>query len=898
MDILEKLSPDTRAKFEALMQAKRKSARWLPNPGPQQMAYESKADILYYGGAAGGGKRLRIDEAIPTPHGWTTMGALAPGDAVFDKDGTPCRVTAISEIAPEPDAYTITFDNGDTIEADADHQWLTFTASELAQLSRRDDAYRARRRETRQRRGSGARPDLSRRNTASPTATQPQPAGGVRTTREIMDTLTTNSGRANHAIPIAGALDLPDVRLPVAPYLLGAWLGDGSSTKAEITSFDPEILLEFAAGGYDVTRRGSIGHGIKPGFLVVLREIGVLGNKHIPPAYLRASVGQRTALLQGLMDTDGHCRKNGGCEFTTTSPALRDGFIDLACGLGLKIGVREGRATLNGKDCGPKWRICFSAPFPVFRLPRKAARQNTGVRRTTRFLYIKSVEPCTPTPMRCIAVDSPSRTYLAGRRMVVTHNTDLMIGLALNEHEASRIYRKQSVDLRGIEKRLVEILGGRDNYNRSDKVYRSGKIDLELSHMSNPGDEENYQGRARDLHCFDEAVHFTEHEVSFVLGWMRSASGRRCRAILGSNPPTSADGEWIIKWFAPWIDDGWQGDKPAPGELMWAIHDSGEVHWVGRGDGHPGAFRVIGDEAEFVCTKEHFDALSEGDKYGLFVPRSYTFVPAKLGDNPDLKDTDYRTTIMALPEPLRSKMLYGDFTIGGEDHPFQVIPTDWVKAAQERWDPQGNRGIKMTSLGVDVAQGGPDKTVFAPRFDWWFGEPKIFKGVETPDGNAVFSLIAPELQDGAQVNIDTGGGWGNHAYSLLKDAGVPVTGMLGSGGSLLNDRSGLLFFLNKRAEWWWGLREALDPKLGAGLALPPGREVLADLVAPRWEAPKNHSGKIRIETKPDIIARLGRSPDIGDAIVYAYAKEQPVNQRPERGNARRVVGARTQRRSR
>jgi hypothetical protein len=477
--------------------------------------------------------------------------------------------------------------------------------------------------------------------------------------------------------------------------------------------------------------------------------------------------------------------------------------------------------------------------------------------------------------------------------------SDLMLGLALTQHENSRIFRKQAVDLRGMEKRLKEILGpGTKGYNGADKIYRSDDVDIELCHISNPGDEENYQGRPRDFMAFDEAVHFSEFEISFVLGWLRSASGHRCRAILGSNPPTNAEGEWIIRWFAPWIDENWSGYKPSVGELGWAIHDSGEIHWVGWGDQNPGAFRIIDDVPEYVCTADEFRNLPGEARRGVFVPRSYTFIPANLDDNPDLKDTDYRQTLMAMPEPLRSKMMYGDFTISGEDDPWQVIPTQWVKIAQERWDADGNRGLKMDAMGVDVAQGGPDKTVFVPKHDWWIGKPIIYKGVDTPDGNAVFGLLVKELQDGAQVNIDIGGGWGNHAFSLIKEAGLPVVGMDGSGGSALNDRSGRLFFHNKRMEWWWALREALDPKLGAGLALPPGSDVLADLTAPRWVPPQNHSGKAKVESKPDIIARLQRSPDIGDAIVYAYANERPENPRPQRGNSRRVVGGRSSRRKR
>lgn len=452
--------------------------------------------------------------------------------------------------------------------------------------------------------------------------------------------------------------------------------------------------------------------------------------------------------------------------------------------------------------------------------------------------------------------------------------SDLMLGLALNEFTDSRIYRKQSVDLRGLIKRFLEIVGTKKGFDNKDKVYRDHGLDIEFCHISNPGDEQNYQGRARQFHAFDEAVHFTEQEVSFVLGWMRDAKGGHCRALLASNPPQTSEGMWIVKWFAPWIDEDWEGEKAMPGELRYAIHNfprNEDVYWL---EG-PGVYREEGDKLiKTEYTKEDYIKLPDEKRRGLHLPRSYTFIPAKLDDNPYLKDSDYRQTIMAMPEPMRSKLLYGDFKAETEDHPEQLLPSAWVREAQDRWHKDGWRGTPLDCIGADVAQGGPDRTVFIERHDFWFAEPDIYDGVKTPDGPSVWQLLAPMLKDGCRINIDVGGGYGNDAYRQIKEAGVPVAGLNGAKASVGNDRSGHLQFFNKRAEWGWGLREALDPTLGEGLALPPGRKVLAELTAIRYRA---DGKKLILESKKDLKARIGFSPDIFDGVMYAYADEPVVN---------------------
>jgi DNA segregation ATPase FtsK/SpoIIIE-like protein len=262
------------------------------------------------------------------------------------------------------------------------------------------------------------------------------------TTAEIAATLRAPI-RANHSIAVCGPLDYPERDLPVAPYTLGAWLGDGHSNCARITSADQQIIDAIGADGYAVTRNkaplqyglaergaGSAWHQARTGFMSRLRELDVLGNKHIPESYLRASVEQRRALLAGLLDTDGYCGRSGAVILTLTNERLARGALDLVLGLGFK-------ATLLSRPChgrSQRSSVAYSVAFrphePVFRLDRKLARQGAiKPASPARQRYIVDVRAIESVPVRCIEVDSASRLYLASRSCIPTHNSTCINGL-------------------------------------------------------------------------------------------------------------------------------------------------------------------------------------------------------------------------------------------------------------------------------------------------------------------------------------------------------------------------------------------------------------------------------------------------------------------------------------
>uniref|UniRef100_UPI0038CC0339 DNA translocase FtsK n=1 Tax=Glycomyces luteolus TaxID=2670330 RepID=UPI0038CC0339 len=228
----------------------------------------------------------------------------------------------------------------------------------------------------------------------------------ITTTAEIAATLRVE-GRgqswANHSVAVAGPLALPAADLPVAPYTLGCWLGDGSTGSARFTTADEEILDGIRAVGFEA-----------------------IGPKHIPRRYLRASEQQRRDLLAGLLDTDGTVSKKGNIVFAATSRRLAYDFLELVHSLGYQATV----ATRPVKGRKPESSVCYSVSFTtadrVFRLSRKADRQVASTRPTARERYVVDVRPVPSVPVRCIEVDSPSHQFLASRSMVPTHNSSLI----------------------------------------------------------------------------------------------------------------------------------------------------------------------------------------------------------------------------------------------------------------------------------------------------------------------------------------------------------------------------------------------------------------------------------------------------------------------------------------
>jgi replicative DNA helicase len=382
------------------------------------------------------GKALALDTPLPTPTGWTTMGEVAVGDELYDADGRPTRVVAATDVLHDRPCYELTFSDGTTIVADAQHQWLTETRAA--------------------RRSNWAANNVSRRER------EPRILSAAVTTQEIATTARIGSdARANHAVVNARPLEGSWSRLDLPPYVLGAWLGDGHSAGARITCETDEIPMYIEGYGLRVEPRGHMLYSIKlpedervpaggkcldcgsrsfgitcqecrndhGSFTALLRKAGVLNNKHIPQEYLRASEPLRRELLAGLMDTDGTVVKGvGSCQFAVTSKRLADDVYELVVSLGYKCGRTTKQVRGRSAETSTCYILNFSTTDSVFRLFRKqmahkAERPQTTTRIGRR--YITQVREVPSVPVRCVEVDNDDHLYLASRAMIPTHNSTL-----------------------------------------------------------------------------------------------------------------------------------------------------------------------------------------------------------------------------------------------------------------------------------------------------------------------------------------------------------------------------------------------------------------------------------------------------------------------------------------
>jgi len=422
--------------------------------------------LIVIAGRPGLGKALALDTPLPTPSGWTTMGEVRVGDELLGADGRPTSVLAATDVLRERPCYEVRFSDGATLVADAEHQWVTSTRAERRAAAR--------------------------------------PGPRVRTTVELAETMRLDAadGRANHSVVTACPLELPERELPLPPYVLGVWLGDGHAASARVTTDDPEILVHLESEGLEVRKQaGTMLYGLgypvptvevrscvvcdatftpatsqvrtcdrpcggrakavsspvpSPTCLdcgrpssglerchvcrndhgtvqAVLRRLDVLGDKHIPASYLRASHQQRRDLLAGLMDTDGTSTVTGNLQITLTNERLVRGVHELVLSLGHRATMTTRRLKGRSESSSTAFTVNWTSEQRTFRLERKHLTHKARCRATvarTQLRWLTSVLPVLSVPVRCVQVDNVDGLYLAGRHFVPTHNSTLGLDIA------------------------------------------------------------------------------------------------------------------------------------------------------------------------------------------------------------------------------------------------------------------------------------------------------------------------------------------------------------------------------------------------------------------------------------------------------------------------------------
>lgn len=458
-----------------------------------------------------GGEALAVDTPIPTPMGWTTMGQIEPGDMVLAPDGQPVPVTATTPVMYQRPCYRLTFSDGSTLVADAKHLWQVSSSSQRSRRSYRRKSREERwpgHARLRQQltaldqqqlarvvtvsqfeamANDGGRIDLLRRGIndhrwpldvlgyTTPEAgrfagrcysaaqitqalldelSTPAPTWAethqVLTTEQLADALADDPS-IGWGIPVTAPIDGPDIDLPIDPWLLGYWLGDGHKATAAIATNDSEVLQRINRIGYRTPHYGRYNYGVVLGtrgqhttgnLKTKLRDLNLIHNKHVPEQYFIASARQRADLLAGLLDSDGavclRSRPNGTLSgqvaFTNTNPLLIEAVARLAASLGFVPTVTPRRRDIEtgansvclGSTLQPAWIVKFTPDRQVFGISRKqdalAPALDHHRRTTTSMRYITAIEPIDSVPVRCITVDSQDHLYLAGHRYIATHN--------------------------------------------------------------------------------------------------------------------------------------------------------------------------------------------------------------------------------------------------------------------------------------------------------------------------------------------------------------------------------------------------------------------------------------------------------------------------------------------
>ena len=345
------------------------------------------------------GKLCADNTPVLTADGWKRHGDLVVGDYVFGPDGLPTRVMAVS--APDMASLRVTMTDGSSVVVHPNHEWTVWQRG-------------------------GFRSDWI-----------------TLETRDLMDRKLlsgTAKPRATYQIPLRPCVSFPERRLRMHPYALGAWLGDGSTSKACITHHpaEHEVIEAVTACGYAPsavwTHRvtgvlTTAFSGDRPNNLGVmgkdLTAIGVIGNKHIPDAYKRSSVQQRLDLLAGLIDTGGSVSRNGRVRIATVSEVLADDIAEVVTSLGwhaCKYKQAPSLSTSGIQGTKPVFYVGFNPDIEIpTRIPRKRITRLAPRRR----VGIASIKPCSPEMGRCIEVEREDGLYCVGHEMIVTHNSEL-----------------------------------------------------------------------------------------------------------------------------------------------------------------------------------------------------------------------------------------------------------------------------------------------------------------------------------------------------------------------------------------------------------------------------------------------------------------------------------------
>lgn len=437
-------------------------------------------------GKNGTGKALDLDTEIPTVSGWKKIKDINVGDVVFGDDGKPTKVIGKSPIYKNRECFEVEFSDGEKVICDAEHLW---TVEDHFSRQKKQKIYQT----------------LTTRNLK-------------RTLNWRNETDKVHVGN-EWSVDVCSPVEYPKKQLPIHPYVLGCWLGDGTSANSGFTCADQEIIDNLTKLGETIIKHNcknkDIAYCIR-GLKQKLSKLNLIKNKHIPSIYLESSIEDREALLAGLLDTDGYCDKNGQIEFCNTNKKLAEQFCELACSLGYKATISEGNATLYGKFISKKYRIYFNTNKKVFCLSRKNNNIKFEKNGASSRRFIVDIKECKRKLVQCLVVDNQSHLFLITRKFIPTHNSSFIVDipcynifngiskkgvvkndLIINENKedcGSQLEIQVGQDLHTISRGThVYLKGGK---KQGDPIYQ-GKTEVSYKVQYSDGREENKEAEQR-----------------------------------------------------------------------------------------------------------------------------------------------------------------------------------------------------------------------------------------------------------------------------------------------------------------------------------------------------------------------------------------------------------------
>ncbi len=765
----------------------------------------------------GVGKDLDVTTPLPTPTGWTTVGEVQAGDWLLDEEGRPTEVL----YAEEPkwrDAYRVRFSTGAEIVAGAGHLWTAIDVyvrpKGVSDWRDHWDSHCARTKET----------------------------------SELAATVRSPGGQARWRVPTTRPLDLPAADLPIPPYLLGYWLGDGASANGSITighTDADETIPRLGDGSTRPTGTACVKHTPR-GLMVALRGLGLLGNKHIPMSYLRASVEQRRELARGLWDSDGY-RCRGDDEITLTNKQLAQDVAALLRTLGLSVRVSESDATLRGRVIGRRWRIRARFDFNPYKLSRykweqRGAQASRHTQRT-----IVSIDPVGKRLTKCIAVSSPRGLFLAGDDMIPTHNTTMAALLCL--------WFVTTREQMGVDWKVVTTAS---NWNQ-------------LTHYLWP--EIQKWARLLDfeklkLHRWERGRHLFAMNIKGLYG-----------EAFGMSP---ADPQGLEGAHATELLYVFDESKAIPDPIFDAAEGAFSTAGVGTGtNAFAFAISTPGEPAgRFYSIHARLPGTQD------WWARHVTLQEAIAAGQITQEWVDQRRLMWGETSAVYQNRVLGEFAADAAD---SVVPLAWIELANDRWRaqyelPDGTikgyartphhgtpavlrEGEKIHVIGVDVAGSGEDRSVVALRKGNTIAELRRY---QYTDNTMEVVAIVEGIQENHQAPkaIVDANGIGAGVADRLRELKLPVQAFIAQAGIHRRDASGDYGMANVRSWAYWNLREMLTPHSGCNVALPPDDRLTGDLTSIKWSVAAG--ARIAVERKEDIRKRISRSCDDADAVAMAF----------------------------